>query len=396
LVTGGIKRAVAAVAVPIAGGTVALALASGSAATRSATVTATAPGAGGRIAAALAAPRGLTINQIYRRDSPGVVDIVATTEVNFPGLRVPGLPGLPGLPPLPGLPRLPGLPGLGNGFGIPPIRQRSEGEGAGVVYDSRGDILTDEHVVAGARSVTVSFANGRRARARVLGSDPSTDVAVLRVSVPASVLEPIPFADSSAAQVGDPVVAIGSPFGLPETTTSGIVSAVGRSIQAPDGYTIAGAIQTDAPINPGNSGGPLLDAAGRVLGLVDQIASTSGSSSGVGFAIPANVVARIANAIIAGRPVRHAYLGVGLDPAATGGAEVASVVLGSPADRAGLRRGDVITAIDGKPIGSSEQLIEAIDAYPPGRTVTLSVRRGSRTLTLAVKLGARPRTLPSG
>ena len=137
--------------------------------------------------------------------------------------------------------------------------QQTQGEGAGVVYDTKGDILTDEHVVDGATSVTVTFEDGRKAAAKVLGTDPSTDVAVIHVNVPASELHPIPFADSSSAQVGDPVVAIGSPFSLPETVTQGIVSAVGRSITAPNNYTITGAIQTDAAINPGNSGGPLLD-----------------------------------------------------------------------------------------------------------------------------------------
>ncbi len=139
------------------------------------------------------------------------------------------------------------------------------------MYDKNGHILTDEHVVAGATSVKVKFQDGYTASAKVLGTDPSTDVGVIQVNAPASELHPIPFADSSAATVGDPVVAIGSPFSLPETTTTGIVSAVGRSITAPNNYTITGAIQTDAAINPGNSGGPLLDASGHVLGLNDQI-----------------------------------------------------------------------------------------------------------------------------
>src|SRR5581483_11350556 len=196
--------------------------------------------------------------------------------------------------------------------------QQQQGEGAGVVYDTKGDILTDEHVVSGATKVTVAFQDGRTASAKVLGTDPSTDVGVIHVNVPASELHPIPFADSSTAQVGDPVVAIGSPFSLPETTTAGIVSAVGRSIQAPNNYTIPGAIQTDAAINPGNSGGPLLDASAHVLGLNDQIetnnstAGGEGSSSGVGFAIPSNTVKRIADGIIAGNPVKHPYVGIEL------------------------------------------------------------------------------------
>lgn len=168
------------------------------------------------------------------------------------------------------------------------------------------------------------------------------------------------------------MVAIGSPFGLPETATSGIVSAVGRDVPAPNGFTITGAIQTDAPINPGNSGGPLLNADGRVLGLADQIESTSGSNSGVGFAIPAATVARVANTIIAGRPVRHAYLGLGLDTAVSGGAQVASVT----AARAAIQQGDLIVAFDGKPVTSAEQLIATVDAERPRAKVTLTVRGG--------------------
>ena len=202
---------------------------------------------------------GLSVNQIYKKASPGVVDITTKSIQQ----------------------------GSNNGFFSTPS-QAEYGEGAGVVYDMRGDILTDEHVVAGATTVNVHFQDGVTAAARVLGTDPSTDVAVIRVNVRSSELHPIAFANSNEAQVGDPVVAIGSPFGLPETTTAGIVSAVGRPITAPNNYTIPGAIQTDAAINPGNSGGPLLDAAGQVLGLNDQIQTSSGDSSGVGFATPGN------------------------------------------------------------------------------------------------------------
>ena len=166
---------------------------------------------------------------------------------------------------------------------------------------------------------------------------------MIHVDVPSSELHPIAFADSSTAQVGDEVVAIGSPFSLPETTTAGIVSQIGRSITAPNNYTITGAIQTDAAINPGNSGGPLLDANGHVLGLNDQIQTNSGSNAGVGFAIPSNTVARIANEIIAGHPVRHAYVGVELNATSTGGAQVSSVQPGSPAQSAGIKSGDVVT-----------------------------------------------------
>ena len=278
--------------------------------------------------------------------------------------------------------------------------QQQQGEGAGVVYDTKGDILTDEHVVAGATSVKVTFQDGQTANAKVLGTDPSTDVGVIHVNVPASELHPIPFADSSTAQVGDPVVAIGSPFSLPETTTAGIVSAVGRSITAPNNYTITGAIQTDAAINPGNSGGPLLDADGHVLGLNDQIQTNSGSSAGVGFAIPSNTVARIANAIIAGHPVKHAYVGVELNGNSTGGAQVSSIQPNSPAaSRRACKAGDLITAINGKAITSTAGFIATVDNYAPGHTITLTVKRGGADQNIKLKLGrvrVRPRLRADG
>ena len=317
----------------------------------------------------------LSINQVYRQDSPGVVDITETSSSNGP-------------------------------FGA----QVSEGEGAGVVYDKHGDILTDEHVVSNAQQVTVHFQDGTNAKATVLGTDPSTDVAVIKVNVPASQLHPLPFADSSAAQVGDPVVAIGSPFSQAWTTTAGIVSAIGRPITAPNQYTITGAIQTDAAINPGNSGGPLIDAQGKVIGLADQIETNNttvggeGSSSGVGFATPGNEDIKISNAIIAGHPIRHAYVGVCLNPATNGGAQIASgggsscaspVAAGSPAAAAGLQPGDTITAIDGHAISSTEGFIETVDTYKPGQAITLSVNRNGQQLHVTVTLGVRPATSPS-
>jgi S1-C subfamily serine protease len=315
--------------------------------------------------------RALNINQIYRQDSPGVVDIqvVSTTT---------------------------------TAFGT----QQSAGEGSGVVYDKNGNILTDEHVVSGANqpggSVTVHFQDGLSAKATVVGTDPSTDVAVIHVNVPASQLHPIPFADSSAAQVGDAVVAIGSPFSQPETTTQGIVSAVARSIKAPNNFTITGAIQTDAAINPGNSGGPLLDSQGRVLGLNDQIETNNqtvtgqGSSSGVGFAVPSNTAARIANAIIAGHPIKHAYVGVDLNSASTGGAQISQITAGSPGQLAGLQPYDLVTAINGHAISSTEQFIETVDRFSPGQKITLTVTRGGQSQQLHITLGTRPATAPPG
>jgi S1-C subfamily serine protease len=318
---------------------------------------------------------GLSINEIYKMDSPGVVDITSTSTQQ----------------------------GSNNGFFSTPS-QSSQDEGAGVVYDKQGDILTDEHVVANATKVVVNFQDGVTASAKVLGTDPSTDVAVLKVDVKPSELHPIPFADSSEAQVGDPVVAIGSPFGLPETTTAGIVSAVGRSITAPNDYTIPGAIQTDAAINPGNSGGPLLDGAGQVIGLNDQIQTSSGDSAGVGFATPANADVQVATTIIAGKKVEHPYVGVCLNP--SGAAQISAsagqncesgpVVAGSPGAKAGLVAGDTITKINGQSISSSDAFIATISNYKPGDTVTLTVTTPShQTKQIKVTLGTRPASAPT-
>jgi putative serine protease PepD len=328
---------------------------------------------------ALTNSTGESINQIYQKDSPGVVDIDVTSVTR----------------------------GSNDGFFSTPS-QTSEAEGAGVVLNKQGDIITDEHVVAGATSVTVHFQDGYSATATVLGSDASTDVGVIKVNVPGSELHPIAFANSSDVRVGDSVVAIGSPFGLPETTTAGIVSAVGRSITAPNNYTIPGAIQTDAAINPGNSGGPLLDADGDVLGLNDQIQTSSGSSAGVGFATPANTDLQVAETIIAGKTVKHPYVGVCLVDSSKGGAEIAttaagsscsssgSVVAGSPAAKAGLKAGDVITKIDDRHIATSDAFIAVISTYAPGQTVTLTVRLASGgTKQIQVTLGDRPKSAPT-
>ncbi len=362
-----LKTMIPILAGALAGGVIALAVASGSNSTnRSVTTTVVQPSATPSIPTSLPGGKGFTVNQIYRQTSPGVVDITVTSQNS-------------------------GVTGLFGGGG-----QETQGEGAGVVYDKRGNILTDEHVVTGATSVKVKFQDGVSASAKVVGTDPSTDVAVIRVDAPASELHPIPLADSSATQVGDPVVAIGSPFSLPETTTTGIISAIGRSITAPNNYTITGAIQTDAAINPGNSGGPLLDASAHVLGLNDQIQTNSGSSAGVGFAIPSNTVARIANLIIAGRPVKHSYVGVELNGNSANGAQVTQLQPGSPAASAGLQPGDVVTAIDGKSITSTGQFIQTVDNFPPGTQLTLTIRRGGASQQIKLTLGTRPNSGPSG
>src|SRR5882757_546395 len=345
-----LSRVIPIIGGAVAGGAIALAVASGGSSTNTTTTVYQQSSHGASLPTALSTGKGLSVSQIYRQDSPGVVDITVTQSSS------------------------------GNGFFG--SSQQTQGEGAGVVYDSNGDILTDEHVVNNATSVTVNFQNGHKATAKVLGTDPSTDVAVIHVDAPSSDLHPIPFADSAAAQVGDPVVAIGSPFSLPETVTQGIVSAVGRSITAPNNFTIEGAIQTDAAINPGNSGGPLLDGNGHVLGLNDQIQTNSGSNSGVGFAIPSNMISRIANEIIAGKSVKHAFVGVFLNSSTTGGAEISQVQAGSPASSAGVQPRDIVTSIDGKAITSTQQFIETIDTYGPGQTITLTVKRDGGTKTL--------------
>ena len=171
-------------------------------------------------------------------------------------------------------------------------------------------MITNAHVVEGAQSVEITFSNGKTYDATIVGTDASTDLAVLKVDAPASLLVPLTLGDSSEVGVGDTVVAIGSPFGLENSVTAGIVSALGRSMEAPNGFTINGAIQTDAAINHGNSGGPLLDLDGRVIGVNAQIASESGGNDGVGFAIPSNTVGSIAKQLIADGSVQHAYLGV--------------------------------------------------------------------------------------
>ncbi len=344
-----------------AGAVIAAVIASGSS-SHSTVTTTVFKSTGSSLPSSFTPSKGMTINQIYKTASPGVVDLKVTSVSNN-----------------------------GLGFG-----GQQQGEGAGVVYDTKGNILTDEHVVSGATKVTVTFQNGRKAPGRVLGTDPSTDVAVVHVNVPAGELHPIPFADSNTAQVGDPVVAIGSPFSLPETTTAGIVSAVGRSIQAPNNFEIPGAIQTDAAINPGNSGGPLLDANAHVLGLNDQIQTNSGSSAGVGFATPANAVRRVADSIIAGHPVKHAYVGVSLNGNSSGGAQIGSVQPNSPATRAGLQAGDLITAVNGKKVSSTDQFIATVDQYAPGQKVTVTVNRGGQSKNISLTLGTRPASSPTG
>src|SRR3954452_8332379 len=273
-----------------------------------------------------------TVSDIYKRTKQGVVDITVTSQSSGGGSPFGGPGG--------------GSPGGGS----------STAEGSGFVLDKKGDIVTNQHVVAGATSIQVKFADGTKASGRVVGQDASSDVAVIRVNINSAKLTPLSFADSSKVQVGSGVIASGSPFGLAGSVSVGVVSALDRTITSPNNYSITGAIQTDAPINPGNSGGPLLDSNGNVIGMNSQIDSNSNSNSGVGFAISSNSVQRVANELVSGAKVSHPYLGVATSDG-NGGASVDSVSSGSPAAKAGLKRGDLVTAVDGRAIGSSNALV---------------------------------------
>jgi S1-C subfamily serine protease len=325
---------------------------------------------------------GGTIGEIYRDVAPGVVQI--TSEVVSPSLSGPG-PGQ----------------SLGSGF----------------VIDKQGHVVTNYHVVQGARQVYVNFSQDDRLEAEIVGADPSTDLALLEIDAPERALTPLALGDSEAVQVGDEVVAIGHPFGLERTVTAGIVSALQRQIRAPDRFPIDKVIQTDAPINQGNSGGPLLSAAGEVIGVNTQIATggTSAGNVGIGFAVPSNTVREVVAELMEDGRVDHAYLGVemlDISDAVAGqfnlpdaGALVTDVVSGSPADRAGLRGGDtdvivngqsyriggdVITKADGRAIESSDELRSIIASKEPGDEVRLEVRRDDATETVTAELGRRP------
>jgi S1-C subfamily serine protease len=281
---------------------------------------------------------------------------------------------------------------------------QTRAQGSGFVFDARGHIVTNQHVVAGASSISVSFWNGVELDAELVGPDPSTDLAVIRVRAPAGLLSPLRLADSSTVNVGDPVLAMGSPFGLEGTITAGIVSALHREMTAPNNFTITDTIQTDAAINHGNSGGPLLDRRGRVIGVNAQIESESGGSDGVGFAIPSNTVRSIARQLISTGEVRHAYLGVRMATVEEGVA-ITTVLPGTPADDAGLREatgvevvdgqeqptgGDVIVEFEGQQVTSPTALQSAVDARRPGETVSIVVLRNGDRRSLEVTLAVRP------
>ncbi|MGZ8696725.1 MAG: S1C family serine protease [Gaiellaceae bacterium] len=266
-----------------------------------------------------------------------------------------------------------------------------QGQGSGFVYDGDGHIVTNAHVVDGSTSISVKFWNGKTFDGQVVGTDASTDLAVLKVNAPVSEIFSLSLGDSSNLVVGDQVVAIGSPFGLEGTVTSGIVSALHREMTSPNRFAIDNSIQTDAAINHGNSGGPLLDAQGKVVGVTAQIESNSGGNEGVGFAIPSNTVGSIASQLISSGQAEHAFLGVVLrDSSSQTGAAISQVRAGTPAARAALRAGDVITAAAGTRINSASELRAVINAHRPGDTISVTYTRSGQSHTVKVKLAARP------
>jgi S1-C subfamily serine protease len=344
------------------------------------------------------AGKGLTVNQIYQKDSPGVAFIQAESAPRAPS---------------------PFNPFGGSGGGT--------ATGSGFVIDTDGHILTNAHVVNGADKIEVTLGNDPNAQpvqATVVGKDESTDVALLKVNVPSDQLHPLALGDSSQIQVGDPVVAIGNPFGLDRTVTGGIVSALQREIKAPNGFTISNVIQTDAAINPGNSGGPLIDAAGRVVGINSQI-ETGGSGNGnvgIGFAVPINTASEVVKQLLATGEVQHAFLGISgtdvtsqvadvLNLPVKQGALVQSVVKGGPADKAGIQGGtnaisidgqqlqaggDIIVSVDGNPVTGMDDVISAINAKKPGDQVELGIVHGSNHTAVTVTLGNRPSNATAG
>jgi S1-C subfamily serine protease len=343
----------------------------------------------------------LTPHDIYVKDAPGVVFVTSTIVQR-------------GESPF-------------NLFGGGETQRQGQATGSGIVIDRNGTILTNWHVVENAIKVTVSLEKGKTVNAQVAGKDPSNDLAVLRIHPDGLALHPLTLGNSSGVQVGDPVLAIGNPFDLERTLTTGVISALQRQITAPNGFTINNVLQTDAPINPGNSGGPLLDAAGRVIGLNSQIETggTSGGSVGIGFAVPINTAKSEIAQLEKGGTVRGAYLGLtsltidgslsALNLPVKSGALVQSVQKGTPAEKAGIRGGtvsgsteggqvavggDIITSIAGKTVTSSEDVANDVQAQKPGDTIAIGLLRangkgGYERKTVSVKLASRPNSVPN-
>jgi S1-C subfamily serine protease len=345
-------------------------------------------------AAAAGSAKGLTAGEIYKRDAAGVVNVKAQIVQR-----------------------------VASPFDLTPQEQRGEATGSGFVVDNNGDILTNAHVIEGASRVTVQFEDNKTTDAKVVGKDTSTDIALLRVDPKNVKLHPLALGDSSSVQVGDPTIAIGNPFGLDRTLTTGVVSALQRRIDAPNGFSIDHVIQTDAAINPGNSGGPLLDAAGRVIGINSQIA-TGGAGNGnvgIGFAVPINTAKRVVPQLKSSGTVQRAYLGITglsidrslsrLNLNVSSGVLVQSVAPGSPAAKAGIKGGDtqanldgsnialggdVLRKIDGRTIKSMDDVIAVVDAKKPGDTVRLDYLRNSKGQTATLRLTQRPSQAPQG
>jgi S1-C subfamily serine protease len=333
---------------------------------------------------------GLTPREIYKRDSPGVVFV--TSQI---------------------------VQQSQSPFDLFPQQQQGQATGSGFVINRDGTILTNAHVIQGAVKITVQLGDNKAVDAKVIGKDPNSDLALLKIPTDGLTLTALPLGDSKNIQVGDPTIAIGNPFGLDRTLTTGVVSALQRQIRAPNGFSIDNVIQTDAPINPGNSGGPLLDAFGRVIGINSQIETGGGSGSvGIGFAVPIDTAKQVIPALEHSGTIQRAYLGLtsltidgslsNLNLPASSGALVQSVQSGSPADKAGIKGGnisaqlpqgqielggDIITTVDGKAVASSDALATEIGAHKPGDTVTLGLLRGKKKLTLSAKLGTRPNSV---
>jgi S1-C subfamily serine protease len=322
---------------------------------------------------------GLTARDIYRRAAPGVVFVRARSvqQTQSP-------------------------------FEIFPRQQENESTGSGFVLDDKGDILTNAHVVASSLDVRVTFSDHRTVAARVIGKDPDTDLAVLGVNPKGVTLRPLVLGDSSTVRVGDPTIAIGNPFGLERTLTTGVVSALQRRITAPSGFAIEDVIQTDAALNPGNSGGPLIDASGRVIGVNSQIATGEGSSGnvGIGFAVPATTVKRVLPQLETAGRVRRPFLGV-RGRGSRNGVLVEAVQPGTPAARAGIRGGnreaiderdgsvvvlggDVLTSIDGHPVMSMDDVHSLLGKRRPGQKVAVELERNGKPIKLSAQLGERP------
>jgi putative serine protease PepD len=312
------------------------------------------------------ASTGLDARTLYANANPGVVDITSR------GISSSGAGGSP--------------------FGGP--SQSATATGTGFVVDGKGHIATAAHVVEGASSISVKFQDGTTRTAKVLGTDEATDVAVLSVDPSGVTVHPLALGSSASLAIGDQVAAIGDPFTYDRSLSTGVVSGLDRTISAPNGFTVAHAIQTDAALNPGNSGGPVLDASGRVIGIVDQIATNGSSqtSSGVGFAVPIDLVRSELSKLEAGQTVRHAYFGVSTSDLGTGtaGALIQSVSSSGPAASAGLRSGDVVTRIGSAAIRGTNDLVAAVAAHAPGDRAQVTVKRGSSTHTVTVTFGTQP------